>query len=283
MIIDFHTHIFPEKIAAKTVAMLAERSSTEPSTDATRDGLLASMREAGIDLSVILPVVTKPSQFDSINAFAAEINKERGLISFGGIHPDSEDIEEKLDFLADAGFRGIKLHPDYQGVFVDDERYIRIIKHAVSLGLCVILHAGLDAGLPDPIHCPPDRSAKMLDAVYPDGVIDEPLIVFAHSGGHAQPEEVKEHLCGKNVWFDLAYTLGNRPLEETADIIRTHGADRILFGTDSPWSSQPRDVALMEKLGLTEEEKEKILWRNAAGILGLTKEQLEEKSALKCV
>lgn len=283
MIIDFHTHIFPEQIAAKTIEKLAAMCSTEPSTDATVGGLLASMREAGIDLSVVLPVVTKPSQFDTVNAFAKEVSRVKGLISFGGIHPDCEDVEEKLEFLASEGFRGIKLHPDYQGVYIDDERYIRIIRKAVSLGLCVILHAGVDAGLPDPVHCPPDRSARMLDAVYPDGMIDEALIIFAHSGGHAMAEEVKKHLCGKNVWFDLAYTLGHAPLEETADIIRTHGAERILFATDSPWSSQPRDVGLMDKLGLSAEEKEMILWKNAAGLLGLTKGQLEEKSALECV
>lgn len=283
MIIDFHTHIFPEQIAEKTITKLAAMCKTEPSTDGTESGLLSSMREAGVDLSVVLPVVTKPSQFDTINSFAKEVSKTKGLISFGGIHPDCEDIEEKLEFLASEGFMGIKLHPDYQGVFIDDERYIRIIKKAVSLDLCVILHAGVDAGLPDPIHCPPDRSARMLEAVYPDGMIDKALIIFAHSGGNFMAEEVKKHLCGKNVWFDLAYTLGAAPLEETADIIRTHGAERILFATDSPWSSQTRDVTLVDKLGLTDEEKEMILWKNASGLLGLTKEQLEEKSAIEYV
>lgn len=284
MIIDFHTHIFPDKIAGKTISILSERASLTPSTDATLDGLLASMKEAGIDISVVLPVVTKPSQFDSVNAFAAEVNRERGIISFGGIHPDCENVEEKIEFLAAQGFRGIKLHPDYQdGVYIDDERYIRIIKHALYCGLLVITHAGLDVGFPDPVHCTPERSARMLDAVYPGGGIGEARIIFAHSGGHAMGEDVKKYLCQKNVWFDLAFTLGHVPLGETADIIRAHGAERILFATDSPWSSQARDVERVKKLGLTEDELELILWKNAAGLLGLTEDQLREKSLLQCV
>lgn len=279
MLIDFHTHIFPEKIAAKTLELLAGRSSSRPFTDGMRGGLLSSMKEAGVDISVVLPVVTKPSQFDSINAFAAEVNKTPGLISFGGIHPDCENPEEKLDFLAGAGFRGIKLHPDYQGVYIDDDRYIRIIRHAVSLGLCVVLHSGVDVGLPDPVHCPPERAARMLDAVYPDGKIEKPLIVFAHSGGYQMTGQVKKYLCGKNVWFDLAYTLGKYDAETSLDIIRAHGADRILFATDSPWSPQPEDAAKLLRLGLTEEEEELIRWKNAAGLLGLTEDELKIKAA----
>ena len=74
MIIDFHTHIFPDAMAAKTVAMLASRSGTVPSTDATADGLLASMEAAGTGISVVLPVMTKPTQFESVTRFAAEVN-----------------------------------------------------------------------------------------------------------------------------------------------------------------------------------------------------------------
>lgn len=130
MIMDFHTHIFPEKIAGKTLSLLAERCHVEPESDGTEAGILASMEEAGIDCSVILPVVTMPKQFESITRFASYLNEkygffdrswERGefprLISFGGIHPDSSDYRGELKSLAAAGFAGIKLHPDYQGAF----------------------------------------------------------------------------------------------------------------------------------------------------------------------
>ena len=88
--IDFHTHIFPDKIAGKTLEFLSGRCKTVPFTDGTAEGLRASGEKACIDISVALPVVTKPSQFDSINRFAARF-LEGGVISFGGLHPDSAD------------------------------------------------------------------------------------------------------------------------------------------------------------------------------------------------
>lgn len=115
--------------------MLSERSGTVPHTDATADGLLSSLEESGSDISVVLPVVTKPSQFVSITKFASEVNKLRGIISFGGMHPDTDDVDGQLDTIVNAGLPGIKLHPDYQGVFIDDDRYVKIITGAVERGL----------------------------------------------------------------------------------------------------------------------------------------------------
>lgn len=278
MVIDFHTHAFPDKIAEKTIAILADRSGTAASTDGTVDGLIGSMKDAGVDISVVLPVVTKPSQFESINAFAERINSLPGIISFGGIHPDCEDSEKKIDALADAGFRGIKLHPDYQSVFIDDERYIRIIKRAVERGMIVSIHAGLDAGLPEPIHCPPEKSARMLDLVYSGTDCRDALIVLAHSGGCMMTEDVKKYLAGRNVWFDLAYTVGEYSAEETCEVIRAHGADRILFATDLPWNSQKADIEKLRSLDISEADKEKILWKNASRLLGLSRGELDAKS-----
>ena len=116
MVIDFHTHIFPDKIAAKSIAHLEEASGIMAATDGTLQGLLNSMEKNNVDLSVILPVVTKPSQFETVNQFAAEVNRKYNgkLISFGGIHPDSEDYKAELDKIKELGLIGIMLHPDYQ-------------------------------------------------------------------------------------------------------------------------------------------------------------------------
>ena len=79
MIIDFHTHIFPDKIAARSIEALSKVSGVKAATDGTLNGLLVSMERSGVDLSVILPVVTKPSQFESINTFAAKVNEKYNL------------------------------------------------------------------------------------------------------------------------------------------------------------------------------------------------------------
>ena len=155
MVIDFHTHIFPDKIAAKSIAALGAIAGIDAYTDGTLNGLLQSMEQSEVDISVILPVMTNPLKFESVNAFAAKINEqyEGKLISFGGIHPDCENYKEKLNWLRKNGFKGIKIHPDYQKVMIDDIRYMRIIEYANEIGLIVITHAGFDDVSPQSTHC----------------------------------------------------------------------------------------------------------------------------------
>jgi len=173
MIIDFHTHIFPNKIAEKTIESLGTLAGVKAASDGTLKGLLDSMEKSGIDRSVIMPVVTKPEQFDSINGFAKKVNEtyEGKLLSFGGIHPENEKYKEKLKYIKSLGLPGIKIHPDYQRVMIDDIRFMRIIEYASELGLIILTHAGIDIGLPQPVHCPPDKMRKVLDTVKPKKMV----------------------------------------------------------------------------------------------------------------
>jgi predicted TIM-barrel fold metal-dependent hydrolase len=265
MVIDFHTHIFPDKIAERSIQALQDVSKIHAFTNGTLDGLKSSMKENNIDISVVLPVVTRPAQFDTITSFAAQVTSEEGIISFGGIHPDNEDYREKLDKIKERGLPGIKLHPDYQDTFIDDSRMVAIIQYASEIGLIVIIHAGLDIGLPDPIHCTPKRSANMLSQIENENA----KIVFAHLGGYQNWDEVEEYLVGKNVWLDTSYVLGKVSDEQFLRIVKEHGADRILFATDSPWDGQKEALEHIRKMDLTEEEMERILYRNAVELLGL--------------
>lgn len=265
MVIDFHTHIFPDKIAERTVAKLESVGSIKAFTDGTLSGLKSSMKDNHIDLSVVLPVVTKPEQFDSVNSFAAEITGKEGIISFGGIHPDMEDYKEKLNEIMRLGLKGIKLHPDYQVTYIDDPKMVRIIHYATEIGLIVLIHAGLDIGLPDPIHCPPDKSAVMLAQIDKQ----DAKIILAHTGGYNQWDEVEEFLVGKNIYLDTAYSLGHIKDEQFIRIVKNHGADRIVFATDSPWGGQKETFDYLQKLDLSKEELERILHINAEELLGL--------------
>ena len=84
------------------------------------------MKDAGVDCSIILPVLTKPEQFKKVNEFAVKLNekydgiKNVKLISFGGIHPDSSDYKYELREIVHMGLKGIKLHPDYQDTMLDE-------------------------------------------------------------------------------------------------------------------------------------------------------------------
>lgn len=263
MIIDFHTHIFPEKIAAATIEQLEQKSGLTAATNGTLEGLLASMETAGIDLSVIVPVATSPRQFDGVNRFAAEINEqyENRLISFGGIHPDSEDYKGQLKTLKSMGFKGIKLHPDYQGVCFDDIRYERIVSEATELGMTILVHAGIDIGMPNPVKCTPAMSAKVLKDTQTKN------LVLAHLGGWKLWDEVEELLVGTDAYFDTAFIHQFIEREQFIRIVKTHGSDKILFATDSPWSDQKEAVQWVRDCGFSKEVEEEILYKNSLKLL----------------
>lgn len=265
MMIDFHTHIFPDKIAARSIEALSKVSGVKAATDGTLNGLLASMDRSGVDLSVIMPVVTKPTQFESVNTFAAKVNEQYTgrLLSFGGIHPDSEDYKGELNRIKELGLPGIKLHPDYQGVMIDDVRYMNIIEYADALGMIIMVHAGVDIGLPEPVHCPPDKARKVLDTLKPK------KLILAHMGGWKQWDEVYEYLAGEQVYFDTAFSFDYMSQDMFLKLCKKHGTDKILFATDSPWSDACRDLDVIKSLPLTDEAKAAIFSGNAKKLLNM--------------
>ena len=265
MIIDFHTHIFPDKLAAKTIPALAKRAGIPAHTDGTVGGLLDSMDQAGVYMSVVLPVATKADQFDSINQFAQYVNDTHcpRLLSFGGIHPDSEDYKAQLDQIKEMGFVGIKLHPDYQGVMIDDVRYMNIIEYADALDLIISVHAGTDIGMPDPVHCPPDRARKVFDCIKPK------KLVLAHYGGFGQWEQAYEYLAGEDLYLDTAFIFDYIEEEMFLKIWEKHDKSKILFATDSPWSDAAKSIAAVRNLPIQKQDIDNILGNNALKLLQL--------------
>ena len=258
--IDFHAHIFPDHIAERTISYLSNICKMAPFINGTESGLLPSMDEAGIALSVILPVVTAPRQFDSINRFALKF-QEGKLISFGGIHPDQENYKEKLRWLKEQGIRGIKFHPDYQNTYFNDIRYKRILSYASELDLIVVTHAGSDPSSPDDIHCTPKMIAEVLDEVAPK------KLVLAHMGGKLLFDEVEELLIGRDVYLDTSYVLDKMDTNQLVRMFRNHGTERILFATDCPWAGQKEFANVFNSLPLTPEEKLQISELNARKLL----------------
>ncbi len=272
MIIDFHTHIFPEKIAAKTLDLLSVKSNEPYFSGGTAEALQEVMSQAQVDLSIALPVVTATRQFESINGFAAQVNQtcynedtHTGILSFGGIHPDSEDYKGELRRIRDMGFAGIKLHPVYQRVAFDDIRYMRLVDYASELGLCMVVHAGYDVGFPGESFVSPAVSRRLIDTVHPE------KLVLAHMGGYDEWKEVAQELAGQNVYLDTSFSLGKMPDEEFMQLVRLHGADKVLFASDCPWMDQKEQVARFEALPLNPEEREQIAWKNASALLGFEK------------
>lgn len=272
MIIDFHTHAFPDKIAARTLAALRAgmnevgHTDIPPCTDGTYPGLVRRMDAAAIDRSVVLPIVTKPSQTETVNRCAAEVNAAGGrLLSFGSVHPADPTAPDTVSRLAAAGFRGIKLHPEFQQVNLDSPECLAVLRSAARSGLCVVTHAGRDVGLPPPVHCTPEMLLRVSDRV------PELCLVAAHLGGWMMWDEVARMLAPSTLYFDTAFISRFISPERARDIISAHDPARTLLGSDCPWEDPAESVRFVRSLGLVEERTGAILGSNAEKILLLGK------------
>lgn len=262
MVIDFHTHCFPDKIAAKAIEKLAFASGgLTPSTDGTVEGLRERMRADGVDMAVVMNIATNAHQQKSVNDFAASIDNGEDIVAFGSVYPDSEDALDELERIKALGLKGVKLHPDYQGFAADDPKMKPIYKKISSLGLITLFHAGHDYGFAPPYGGTPEKLEVAL------GWLDSP-VVAAHWGGIGCGDEVLARLCGRdNLYFDTSMGYCMMPKYYAAAILERHGADNMLFGTDTPWHTATMERRLLDSLSLTADEREKIACGNAKKLL----------------
>ena len=263
MLIDFHTHAFPDKIASSAIPKLSFVSGgLEPHTDGTVSGLQSSMQKAGVDVSVVLNIATNARQQRAVNDFAASINNKKDIFSFGSVFPFSEDAFKELERIKELGLLGVKLHPDYQGFNVDDIRLKPLYKKISELGLITVFHAGLDYGFAPPYGATPDKMARALEW------FSSPVIA-AHWGGINCGDDIIKYLCGKNIYFDVSMGYGMMPKYYAQKIIELHTADKMLFGTDTPWHNANMEMRLLNTLELSQEDMDKITHKNAQKLLGI--------------
>jgi predicted TIM-barrel fold metal-dependent hydrolase len=267
LIIDFHVHCFRDDIAKTAIQKLAESGDIRPFLDGTASDLLRSMDSAGIDISFIMPIATKAKQTVNINNWAGTYSSGR-LISFGTIHPGFDEWESELLRIHGMGLKGIKFHPEYQCFDVDDPSMFPIYGSAIELGMILLFHAGNDIAFEPPCHCPPEKLAKVINR-FPDA-----KIVAAHMGGYDLWDDVLDCLAGSPVYLDTSMTLGFIDNSLLFKIIERHGADRILFGTDSPWTDQGQQLAAIRSLGLDADTVAMILGGNAEKLLGINGEPI---------
>jgi predicted TIM-barrel fold metal-dependent hydrolase len=263
MLIDFHTHAFPERIADKALQKLSfDSGGLDPQTQGTVSSLKQALCADAVDMAVVLSIATNPTQQGKVNDFVIEVNRDPMLFAFGSVHPDAPDALEELERLQAAGIKGIKLHPEYQGFYADDEKLKPIYRKISQLGLITLFHAGHDIGFPPPYHAMPDHllgALKWLDAP----------VVAAHWGGMGCYEDVAKKLCGQPLYFDLSFGYGVIPKKLAQKIVDTHTPDRLLFGSDLPWHRPAWEKRLLDTLDLSDTDKDKICFQNAKKLLGI--------------
>jgi predicted TIM-barrel fold metal-dependent hydrolase len=264
MVVDFHTHVFPDNLAARAMAALSAEVEDifTPVNDGTLSGLLRDMDNWNIDLSVVQPVVTKQAQTKSVNDWSKTICSDK-IISFGGIYPHTDDYKRDIDYVVSLGLKGIKFHAEYQNFVVDDPQMLKIYDYALGKGLIILHHAGADPAFPPPFKSTPQQFAKIVKEMKGG------IIVAAHFGGHDQWDDVEKHLAGTDIYLDTSMGFEYFSSEQFLRIVKKHGADKVLFASDYPWSNAKTEIEHLKALPLSSEEKNAILGGNAKRILNI--------------
>ncbi|RLD16123.1 MAG: amidohydrolase [Caldiserica bacterium] len=260
-IIDFHTHAFPDDLAERALNKLTYKSKVKPSFNGTVRGLLQSMDEAGIEKAVLLNIATKPTQVENIIIWCKKIRSER-IIPFPSIHPENENYREILKKIKGEGFKGIKLHPMFQNFDMINEKMFFIYEEIAKNKLILVFHSGYDIAFPEDERA----SVKKLKKVHQK--FPELKIVASHTGGWNMWKEVLNEIAGLNIWIEISMTVKYiDDIEIFYKILEKHDNDKILFGTDAPWSSQKEEVEKFKNLKIEDSFKNKILYENAFTLL----------------
>ncbi len=261
-IIDFHAHLFPDKIAQKATDQLIDYYHITPEAHGYFSELQKSAKASHVDGLVLLSSATKPSQVKDLNHFVYQTVQENpDYIGFGSIHYACRDIKGELHQVKELGLHGIKLHAEFQNFNIDDEKMFPIYEECILLNLPILFHLGDKTS----DRSSPERLSNMLER-YP-----ELVVIGAHMGGVFSWDKAMKYLIGKNLYLDTSSVFGFLDPAIMVDMMRKHGMDKILFGTDFPLRLHQGQIDLVRSLPISDEEKEMIFHKNAEKLLGIGK------------
>lgn len=262
-IINTHCHIYPNKIASKAVESIGQFYDLPMALDGTVEGLVKDGEKIGTVHYLVHSVATAPKQVKSINEFIfGEIKDRPDLFTgFGTLRPNSDDIEGDVDYLFNLGLKGIKLHPDFQQFALNEKKSFKIAEVADKYNLPMLIHCG-DYRYN---YSNPNELKELLES-FPNLII-----IGAHFAGWSVWEEATKELAGKyeNLYVDLSSSLYGISSETANELIHAYGVDKVLFGTDFPMWDSVSEMEYFNKIKLNAEEKNKILYENAAKLLNL--------------
>jgi predicted TIM-barrel fold metal-dependent hydrolase len=260
-IIDMHAHAFPDEIAERAISKLEAAAHWQAVSRGKVGELVESMDAVDIDISCVCTIATKPDQAEGILKWCEKIASER-IEPLPSVHPKTPGAAKWIHRIADAGFLGVKLHPMYQDFDFDDPSMDEVYAACAEQGLFVETHCGLDIAYPsDDRRAAPARMLAVIER-HP-----HLKLVCTHMGGWRAWDEVEETLIGRTVWLETSFSLAELGPQRAAELIRTHGTDKVMFGTDWPWASQKNELENFAKLDLTDSEARSVLYETAAKLL----------------
>lgn len=261
-IINAHAHIYPDKIAQKATEAIGEFYDIKMTAKAgTVENLLEKEKLAGVSKFIVHSCATKPHQVRAINEFIKkELNEHSELIGFMTLHQDltQEEMTAEVDWCVENGFKGVKLHPDFQKFLIDGEEAQKIYR-AVGDKLPILFHTGDDRYE----YSKPARLAATAKK-YP-----HMRFIGAHFGGYRCWDELDVYKGLDNVWFDTSSSLMFISVEKAMSLINYFGFERFFFGDDYPMWDINEEKARFENLPLSDKAKEAIYSENIKKFLNL--------------
>jgi len=268
MILDSHTHVYPEKIAAKAAENLGHFYNFIVQESGTLSTLEDCCKNNGIGGFLLLPVSTSAAHTDRVNEIAAENVKrarEDGFeaYSFGGMHQDYPDFEAGVAHIKELGLLGVKIHPDLQEVDIDDQKLFPLYKALEDAGLRLFFHTGDDR--PEYNFSDPAKLCTVCEK------FPKLQIVGAHLGGYKEWDKVINLLAGKydNLWYDLSQCHNHLSPTEVRALIEKLGTDRVFFGSDYPATTPKASLDAFNLMGFDKETYDNIAYRNLRRFLGV--------------
>ena len=262
-IFDSHVHIYPEKIAAKASENVGKFYDIDMRCDGTIATLMNSCRKSGVEHCLVHSVATTHEQVCKINDFIkASVDASNGMfVGFCTLHPSmsSKEIEAEVDRVISMGLKGVKLHPDCQKFRIDDPHAMEMYE-IIDGRLPILFHTGdkrYDYSNPDRMKAAALRFPKQ-------------RMIAAHLGGYSiWSEAVKTLPDIENIWVDESSSLAFITPQQAKEYILAYGEDRVFFGTDYPMWSAEDELVRFDRIDLTDAQREKILWKNITGFLGM--------------
>lgn len=254
---DSHAHIYPGKIAGKATAAVGAFYNLDMENVGIPHILHDLGEKAGFEKYLVSSVATKLVQARSISEFIAEkCQTYPEYIGLGAWHQQMTDIDAEFDYIQGLGLKGIKIHPDFQRFFIDDDNMIDVYKEANRRGLPVLIHTGDDRT----DYSSPYRLARVIDKI-PDFTC-----IAAHLGGYREWNKAQSVLKGCNVFIDTSSSLFYVNKEEVKASIEHFGVNRTMFGTDFPMWTPQTELKRFFNLELSVEDNRAILFDNFANL-----------------
>ena len=258
-IIDTHTHIFPDDLANRAVSEVCSTHVIPSYNSGTVTALREQMKRCGVSRSCILGVATKPAQVRIINEFLSRTACQfTELIPIGTVYPGSTSGEETLDMIKEFSLKGFKLHAYYQDFKINDPKLDDMYAALEEAGLPVIFHAGYE--IKGEFENCGSRPQEFIELKKRFKKLN---IVLAHLGGNLMHDLVEKELTRLDVYFDTAYIAEYISSEQFKRIVNKHGAEKVLFASDSPWGDMKKHIDLVNDSGLNSAQKDMIFSKNA--------------------